>query len=207
MARSASASTLSAGWVEPSAATMPTGSPTRSVKSVMIRPRSLRLGFSLGTPTSGGRCGYSVTTADRVTAVRPTTTAARLVAPTDSPTPSDISLRLDQTPSGSQSSPTVLALLADGSHTGNQWQIQGRHPAWRKIVDGGHRVERAHAGRQAARGGRVAPRAVGEPERRFLEDARRALDVDAIDVVLVARRPVRCGIVADPVDMFELDAG
>ena len=40
IARSASASTLSAICVEPSAATMPTGSPTRSTKSVMIRPRS-----------------------------------------------------------------------------------------------------------------------------------------------------------------------
>src|SRR5258708_36887223 len=135
MARSASASTLSARCVEPSAATMPTGSPTRSTKSVMIRPRSVRLGFSLGTPTSGGRCGYSVTTGDRVTAARPTTTATRLVAPTDSPTPSDISLRLDRTLSGIQSCLTALVLLADGPHTENQWQIQSCHPAWRKIVD------------------------------------------------------------------------
>ena len=77
---------------------MPTGSPTRSTKSVMIRPRSVRLGFSLGTPTSDGRCGYSVSTGDRVNAVRPTTTAVRLVAPTDSPTPSDMSSRLDLNP-------------------------------------------------------------------------------------------------------------
>ena len=40
----------------------------------------------------------SVTTDDRVTAVRPTITAASLVAPTDSPTPSDISLGIDQDP-------------------------------------------------------------------------------------------------------------
>src|ERR1700682_1093974 len=186
---------------------MPTGSPTRSTKSVMIRPRSVRLGFSLGTPTSGGRCGNSVTTGDRVTAARPTTTATRLVAPTESPTPSDISLHLDRTLSGIQSCLTAGALLADGSHTGNQWQIQSCHPAWRKFVDGGNGVERAQAGRQAAGGGRVASRAVGEPERRLLEDARCALDVDAIDVVLDARRPFWCGIVADPVDMFELDAG
>src|SRR5689334_17654415 len=96
MARSASASTLSARCEDPSAATIPTGSPTRSTKSVMIRPRSVRLGFSLGTPTSGGLCGYNVTTGDRRTAVRPTTTAVRLVTPTDNPTPSDMSLRLHE---------------------------------------------------------------------------------------------------------------
>src|SRR6476620_1038911 len=92
---------------------MPTGSPTRSTKAVMIRQRCLGLGCSLGTPTSGGRCGYSGTTGDRVTAVRPTTTAARLVAPTDSPTPSGMSPRLDQTLSGIQSRPTGLALLSE----------------------------------------------------------------------------------------------
>src|SRR5258705_8595283 len=128
---------------------MPTGSPTRSTKSVMIRPRSFRLGFSLGRPTSGGRCGYSVTTGDRVTAALPTTTATRLVAPTDSPTPSDISLRLDQTLSGSQSCPTVLVLLANRPYSGNQWQIQSCHPARRKIVDAAHNAERAPRPRPA----------------------------------------------------------
>ncbi|MCU1228491.1 MAG: hypothetical protein JWO97_1375, partial [Acidobacteria bacterium] len=38
------------------------GSPTRSTKSLMTRPRSARLGFSVGKPTSGGRCGYNVST-------------------------------------------------------------------------------------------------------------------------------------------------
>ena len=41
----------------------------------------------------------------------------------------------------------------------------------------------------------------------LLEDARGALDVDAVDVVLVARRPVRGRVVADPVHVLELDAG
>ena len=75
-----------------------------------------------------------------------------------------------------------------------------------RSLTAGHRVERPQPGRQAAGGGGVAAGAVGEPERRLLEDARRALDVDTVDVVLVARRPVRRGVVADAVDVLELDA-
>ncbi len=97
-AAKASASTVSPRCDEPSGASIPTGSPTRSTKSVRIRPRSFRLGFSLGTPTSAARCGKSVSTGDRVTAARPTTTAVRFVDPIDNPIPSAMSPRFEKNP-------------------------------------------------------------------------------------------------------------
>src|SRR6187200_873820 len=85
-AHSASATNTSPRWKEPSAASTPTGSPDRSTKPVTTSPRSASRGFSDGTPTSGGRCRYKVSTDWRVAAAPPAT-AATLVAPTDSPTP------------------------------------------------------------------------------------------------------------------------
>src|SRR6478609_9047465 len=155
---------------------MPTGSPTRSTKSVMTTPRSSEAdrGFSLGRPTSSGRFGKRVTTADRVTAARPTATAVRLVAPTDSPTPSVIPI-----PSGGH----LIVCLGRGRRRysanravpGNQGQVKGGHPARRPIVDGGYCVERAHAGSQATCGRGVAAGAIRETKSRLLEDAWSAL--------------------------------
>ena len=65
---------------------------------VTTSPRSSSRGFSEGTPTSGGRCGYSVSTDCRVAAAQPGITAAKFVAPTDSPTPCVISRRLSPSP-------------------------------------------------------------------------------------------------------------
>src|SRR6202035_186955 len=83
-ASSASATKVSLRCVLPSAAVIPAGSPTRSTKSLITNPGSLSFGFSVGTPTSGGRWRYSVRTGLRVTA-RSAVTAARLVAPIDRP--------------------------------------------------------------------------------------------------------------------------
>src|ERR1700754_4170063 len=65
----------------------PTGSPARSTKPVTTSPRWSSRGFSEGTPTSGGRCRYMVSTDFPVAGLRPPATAATLVAPTDSPRP------------------------------------------------------------------------------------------------------------------------
>ena len=83
-ARSASATKVSLRCVLLSAAAMPAGSPARSTKSLITNPGSLSFGFSVGTPTSGERWSYSVSTGLRVTA-RSAVTAARLVAPIDRP--------------------------------------------------------------------------------------------------------------------------
>src|SRR5271163_1602150 len=105
------------------------------------------------------------------------------------------------------SATNLAALLANRADPRDQRQIERGDPARRKIVDGRHRIERTHPGGQAAGGGRVASGAVGEPKRCLLGDARRALDVDPIDVVFGACRPVRCGVKADAVHMLELNAG
>ena len=104
-ARNASAISTSPRWKEPSAATMPTGSPARSTNPVTTSPRWSRRGFSDGTPTSGGRCGYRVSTDCRVATAPPGPAAARLVAPTDSPTPCVMSRRLS--PLGSLALPAI----------------------------------------------------------------------------------------------------
>ena len=60
-------------------------------------------------------------------------------------------------------------------------------------------------GGQAAGHRRGATGAVGEPERRLLADRGRPVDVDAVDVVAVARGPVRGRVEADPVHVLEAD--
>src|SRR6516164_6741151 len=101
----------------------------------------------------------------------------------------------------------MQAWSADGSGPGDQRKVQWGDPARPQIVDRRDRVERPHPGRQATGRRRVPTRAVGEPERGFLEDARAAFDVHPVDVVVVARRPVGRGVVPDAVDVFELDPG
>ncbi len=88
IASSASASTWSPRCEEPSEATSGTGSPTRSTKPPSTRPGWFRLGFSLGTPTSGARSLNRVSTDRRVTGGRPSRAATRLVIPTDNPSES-----------------------------------------------------------------------------------------------------------------------
>src|SRR5215469_14184942 len=100
----------------------------------------------------------------------------------------------------------VMRWSADCADTGYQRKVEWRHPTRGQIIDRRDGVERTHPGRQAPGRGRVAARAVSEPERRFLEDARRSFDVHPVHVVVVARRPVGGGIVPDAVDMFELNA-
>ena len=75
-----------------------------------------------------------------------------------------------------------------------------------QVVDGRDGIQSPHPGRQASGRGRIAAGAVGEPERGLLEDARRPLDIDPVDIVVVARRPVGSGVEPDAVDVFELDA-
>ncbi len=111
------------------------------------------------------------------------------------------------TPRAKQSPGADRRPSANGAHTGNQGQVQRGDPAGSQLVDCGHGVERTQSGRQAPGGGGVAPGPVGEPERRLLADGWRALDLDAVDVVLCAARPVRRGLGADPVDVLECDAG
>src|SRR5271163_3915752 len=203
-ARDASATNVSLRCVVPSATTTSSGLPTRSTKTLITTPGSLSIGFSNGTPTSGGRCQYKVSTGLRVTA-RSAVTAAKLVAPTERPNADRSTPAISSNPRASATN--LAALLANRANPRDQRQIERGDPARRKIVDGRHRVERAHPGGQAAGGGRVASGAVGEPKRCLLGDARRALDVDPIDVVFGACRPVRCGVKADAVHMLELNAG
>src|SRR5262245_13622892 len=96
---------------------------------------------------------------------------------------------------------------ANRAGTRDQRKVKRGDPARGQLVDRRDRVEGPQPGRQAPRRGRIPPRAVGEPERGFLEDARRSFDVPPVDIVVVAGWPVGGGVQADAVDVLELDAG
>src|ERR1700761_1790910 len=102
---------------------------------------------------------------------------------------------------------TDMRWSANRTEAGDQRKIQRSDPARRQVVDRRDRVERAHPGRQAAGRGRIAARAVSEPERGLLEDAGRALDIHPVDVVVVTGWPVGGGVEPDAIDVFQLNPG
>src|SRR5207244_7852945 len=95
---------------------------------------------------------------------------------------------------------------ANGASSGDQRQVEGGDPTGREVVDGGDGVEGPEPGRQAAGGRRVPAAAVGEPEGGLLGDRGRPVDLDPVDVVLGAPRPVGGRVGADAVHVFQLDA-
>src|ERR1700722_13413802 len=164
-ARSASATKVSLRCVLLSAAATPAGSPARPTKSLITNPGSSSFGFSVGTPTSGARRLYSVSTGLRVTA-RSAVTAARLVAPIDrpnaDPSPSAISShpahrhQLIARAAAARQPPSPALASANRADPRDQRQVQRRDPAWRQVVDGRVRVERPQSGGQATGRGGVA---------------------------------------------------
>ena len=185
----------------PSPATMPTGSPTRSTNPVTTTPGCVRLGFSPGTPSSGDRWPYSVSTDCRVTGACPSCTPANRVAPIDRPIASAIAPKPARKPrkqcppiddiAGDARSKKVTQRIVPAP--GIKGKSSAAHPSGRQVVDRGHSVQRPQPRSQAAGRGGVATGPVGEPKSGLLEDARRSLDVDAVDVVLAARHHDRCG--------------